>query len=248
MDTEMDNSLLGVFRGFIPTSMVDWDGKIVSTLYLPYCNMRCPFCHNKDLVLSPHNLPPVPWEEITGYLKEHLDFIDGVCITGGEPTLHHPHLVPRLRELKKIGLGIKLDTNGTNPDTLKEWAEEKLIDYVAMDVKAPLDDRYYRACGKEINLEAIKKSIRFLLTGVVGYEFRTTVVPGLHTEKDIVEIAEAIKGAERYVLQQFVPKNSMDPAFEKKEPYPPERLMQMADIIERKGLVSRVKIRGLKTA
>ena len=105
------------FRGLVPTSLVDWDGKIVSVLFLPGCNFRCPFCHNSGLLLHPENFEPVPWTQVEGHLKKNKDFLDGVCITGGEPTLHRG--LPRvIRQMKKLEVSVKLDTNGTNPSML----------------------------------------------------------------------------------------------------------------------------------
>ncbi|MCD6461759.1 MAG: anaerobic ribonucleoside-triphosphate reductase activating protein [Thermoplasmata archaeon] len=230
-------------KGFIKTSLLDWDGHIVSTIYLPGCNFRCPFCHNSALVLSPGDMETIPWSEVSAYLMENGDFLDGVCVTGGEPTLH-PTLPRLLRTIKDMGLMVKFDTNGTNPDKLKELMEEGLLDYIAMDIKAPLDERYMKAVGLSTDLEKIEESIRIIMEGNVDYEFRTTVVPGITGPREIEDIARHIEGARRYALQQFVPRNTMDPAMMDVAPYTPEEVRDMARTAGE--YVREVRVRGLK--
>jgi pyruvate formate lyase activating enzyme len=192
-------------KGFIDVSFVDWDGKSSAVIFLPRCNFRCPFCHNVNLVLNPENLETIPLEYLENQLKKQKNWVDGVCITGGEPTLHSG--LPELcSKLKKMQFLIKLDTNGTNPVMLKELVEWKLVDYVAMDIKAPLTvDKYSKATGVIVEslLENVKKSIKFLMESTVDYEFRTTVVPTLHTVEDIKQICRSLRGCRKYVLQKF---------------------------------------------
>ena len=167
--------------------------------------------------------------------------MQGICITGGETTLH-PELKDFFPKAKALGYKIKLDTNGTTPDFLNRLIEEKLIDYVAMDVKAPIE-KYDIAAGVHVNKDAIRKSISLLLKGKVDYEFRTTVVPTIVELEDMHKIGELIKGAKAYYLQQFmndVP--LLNPEFEKIAPYPREMLQKMAEIM--KGYVEKVGIRG----
>jgi len=197
---------------------VDWDGKISSVLFLPTCNFRCPFCHNVNLVLCPEKLDTIPFEYIEDQLKKQKGWTDGVCITGGEPTLHSslPELCSRI---KKMGLMVKLDTNGTNPTMLKELMDMKLVDYVAMDIKAPLTiEKYSKATGvnAEKLLENVKESIRLLMESGIDYEFRTTVVPSIHSLEDIKQISRSLKGCRKYVLQKFdvsIGKTVLDPEF-----------------------------------
>ena len=205
-------------KGFIDTSFVDWDGKISSVLFLPSCNFRCPFCHNVNLVLCPEKLDTIPLEYIEDQLKQQKGWTDGVCITGGEPTLNNslPELCSRI---KKIGFMVKLDTNGTNPTMLKELLDRKLLDYVAMDIKAPLTtEKYSRATGvnAEKLLENVKESIRLLMESGTDYEFRTTVIPSIHTLDDIKQVCLSLKGCRKYVLQKFdvsIGKTVLDPDF-----------------------------------
>ena len=192
-------------KGFVDISFVDWDGKISSVIFLPNCNFRCPFCHNLNLVFNPEKLDTIPFEQVENQLDSQRGWTDGVCITGGEPTLHSslPELCSRI---KRMGLMVKLDTNGTNPTMLKELMDMKLVDYVAMDIKAPLTiEKYSKATGvnAEKLLENVKESIQLLMESAIDYEFRTTVVPSIHTLEDIKKVCRSLKGCRKYVLQKF---------------------------------------------
>ena len=167
--------------------------------------MRCPFCHNKDLVYIPENFTYSDPDDILDFLSKRQGVLDGVCITGGEPCLQ-PGLLDFVKQIKELGFKVKIDTNGLMPDKLKQLVESGCVDYVAMDIKNSFD-KYERTAGltnSEAMLKQIKKSINYLLSGVVEYEFRTTVVKELHTKEDLVSIAKMIKGADHYYLQQFV--------------------------------------------
>ena len=194
-------------KGVLETSFVDWDGNIVSTVFLPSCNFRCGFCHNHRLVLEPENFEDVPFDYLLSFWRRNRDFLDGVCITGGEPTLHAD--LPELcATIKELGLKVKLDTNGSNPEMLRQLVEQKLVDYIAMDVKAPLRaEDYSRIAGVELNgkLRRIQESIRIIITSGVDHEFRTTVIKGVHGAREVEAIARSVQGARRYVLQKFVP-------------------------------------------
>ena len=189
--------------GIQKLSLLDYPGVVACTLFTPGCNFRCPWCHNAGLVL-PEQFPaemPDP-EEVLQFLKKRKGVLDGVCITGGEPLLH-AEIPDFIRKLKDLGYRIKLDTNGSFPERLRALAEEKLVDYVAMDIKnSP-------ACYAEtvgvpgLRPDTVAESKDFLLTEPVDYEFRTTVVKGLHTEERLLEAAEWIQGAKAWYLQQF---------------------------------------------
>ncbi len=208
-------------KGFVDVSLVDWDGKVSSVVFLPNCNLRCPFCQNAKLVLHPEELPTISFEEITERLAKIKKWIDGVVITGGEPTLHLD-LPLFCRKLKDLGFKVKLDTNGTNSGVLQKLIEEELIDYVALDVKAPLNEqKYSEATGVKTEklLKEIINSINLLQNGKVDYEFRTTVVPSIHTKESIEEICKALKGCKKYVIQNFRPGETIDPRFSKVKPF-----------------------------
>jgi pyruvate formate lyase activating enzyme len=210
-------------KGFIETSLIDWDGKLVSVFFLPGCNFRCPFCHNHQLWKAPQNVETVPWLRISEFLAGKKGWIDGAVITGGEPTIHQD-LPLLLLALKDMGLEIKIDTNGANPEMLAYLLEKKLVDYVAMDLKAPLDQTYNQASGVEADLEAVKRSIAMLMEGKTPYEFRTTVVPLFHSLQNIKQMGRSIKGAKTWVLQQFVPQNSETAMLKDIWPYDEEYL------------------------
>ncbi|MEW6685872.1 MAG: anaerobic ribonucleoside-triphosphate reductase activating protein [Candidatus Edwardsbacteria bacterium] len=228
-------------KGFIQTSLIDWDGKITSVLFLPHCNFRCPYCQNGNLVYHPQDLPTIPLKEIKKSLSNRRDWIDGVVITGGEPTLNS-ELDLLLEWFKKLGLTVKLDTNGTCPEMLERLGKKKLLDYVAMDLKAPLNGRYSKVCGVSVNLKSIKKSIDFLYYGSIDYEFRTTLIPTLVGKAEILEISREIQGARKFVLQQFVPENAYSEELRRLRPFLREEAEEM--VKEAKKFVRECYYRG----
>jgi pyruvate formate lyase activating enzyme len=227
--------------GFIKTSLLDWDGHVVAVIYLPGCNFRCPFCHNQEVVLSPGSMEEVPFEEVEEYVRANSEFLDGIVVTGGEPTIH-PDLPDLLSRLKALGTKVKLDTNGTNPDMLGDVLEAGLVDYVAMDIKAPLDGQYDDLAGVPVPLDRVKRSIELLRTSGVDYEFRTTVVPILLTPGDVERIAAYIGGAKKFAIQQFRPGSTLDPNLAAVKPYPQGTVLSMAECA--KQYVRKVVIRG----
>ena len=220
----------------IETSLIDWEGKIVSTLYLPLCNFRCPFCYNCELILRPDNFKNIPQKEIDSYLLERKDFIDGICMSGGEPTLY-PDLPVYFKGIKDKGFLIKLDTNGTNPKLLKNLLDFDLVDYIALDIKSSLDfDNYSKAAGikDKMIMEKVKDSIELIMNSEIDYEFRTTVVPLLHSDETIMEITRYIAGAKKYVLQNFSPlEKTLDPSFQKIKPYSDEKIQEFVEKVKR---------------
>lgn len=228
-------------RGWVRTSLLDYPERIATVLFTGGCNLRCPSCHNADLVLRPGELPAVSEDEVLAHLARRAGLLDGVVLTGGEPTIQ-PDLLPFLRRLRPLGLAVKLDTNGFLPDVLAAALGEGLVDYVAMDVKAP-PEKYALLAGRPaLDLTPFERSIALLRAGTVSYELRTTVVPGLLDEDDITAIARWIAGAPLYALQQFRPVNTLDPALEQAVPYPPEVLHALARACAR--WVGQVEVRG----
>jgi pyruvate formate lyase activating enzyme len=198
-------------------------------------------CHNADLVVSPPDVCTPSLEEVWGFLSRRKGLVDGVVITGGEPTLQSD-LAAFLRRLREFGLDAKLDTNGYRPDILAEVLDDGLLDYIAMDVKAP-PEKYPLLSGREdVDLARVERSIDLLLESDLSCEFRTTAVPGLLVEEDIEEIAHWIQGAELYVLQQFRPLGTLDPGLEGVTPYSLGRLEEMADRAE--AWVNQTLVRG----
>lgn len=205
-------------KGFIPITLLDWEGKVASTIFMGGCNFRCFFCHNPELVLSPHDQPSIPWRDVERCLIARQRWIDGVVVSGGEPCAN-PSLKGLLREIKALGYAVKLDTNGSFPETLKELISEGLIDFVAMDVKTSFSK--YNLIGKDIDVGKIRASIKLILSFRLDHEFRTTVVPGLVKKEDVVEIAQYLSssGGKRYILQQFKPGRVLTEQASRLKPY-----------------------------
>ena len=214
-------------KGFLETSFLDWPGKLCSVVFLPRCNFRCPYCHNHPLVFHPEQYATIPLENILARLLSFRNWIDGVCFTGGEPTLH-ARLPLLLQEVKQKKFLVKLDTNGSNPQMLKNLIEGEEVDFVSMDVKAPLDPfRYSHSTGLPINLKPILESIEILKRGNVEYQFRMTVVPGLHREEDIKTLGDQLRVGRRFILQNFNPENPLDPSLKEIIPYDPKALREI---------------------
>jgi pyruvate formate lyase activating enzyme len=214
-------------KGFLETSFLDWRGKLCSVIFLPGCNFRCPYCHNHPLVFHPEQYATFPLEDILARLHSLRNWIDGVCVTGGEPTLH-TDLPLLVREIKRHGFLVKLDTNGSNPPMLENLIEGGEIDFVSMDVKAPLGPfSYSRSTGLPVNLRPILESIEILKRRKVEYEFRMTVVPGLHREEDIRTLGNHLRAGQRFILQNFNPENPLDPSLRNIIPYDPKALKKI---------------------
>lgn len=195
-------------HGFAKLTLLDYPGKIAATVFTGGCNFRCPFCHNAVLVLDPNAQPRIDENEILRELESRKNKLEGVCITGGEPTLCRdlPEFIARIRE---IGLLVKLDSNGTDPDMLEELINSRLIDFVAMDIKSS-PEGYPKATGlKDISMDNIFRSTDLLMQSGIDYEFRTTVVDGIHTSDDFKKIGVWIKGAKAYYLQQYRAKGDL---------------------------------------
>lgn len=218
-------------RGFQEITLIDWEGKIASIIFLAGCNFRCGFCHSGSLVLAGKKAETISFEGIESFLKEKKGWVDGVVITGGEPTLDEKRLSALALCIKDLGLLVKLDTNGSRPRVLKRLIRSKAIDYIAMDIKVPLAEGAYRkAAGASVNIEDIIASKEIILDSGIGHEFRTTVVPGLIGVSDIAKIAKSIISAKKFCLQQFSPRDTLDPSYLKIKPYPTEELYKMASI------------------
>lgn len=185
--------------GLQKVSLVDYDGQIATTIFTSGCNFACPFCHNSGLVKGTE--PEIPTSEILEYLNKRKNVLTAVCISGGEPTLHKD-LPEFISKIKELGYLVKLDTNGTNLPMLKFLVENKLIDYVAMDIKNSFEN-YSRTIGTETKID-IKETIDYLMSCGINYEFRTTLIKNYHTTNDITNIAQTISGANKYFLQKFV--------------------------------------------
>ena len=228
-------------KGWVRTSLIDFPEHIATVVFTGGCNFRCPMCHNADLVIRAGEAPDLPQEQVWEFLSRRAGLIDGVVVTGGEPTLQ-PDLALFLRRVRSMGLDVKLDTNGYRPDVLAGLLGEGLVDYVAMDVKASPEKYPVLAGRADLDVTQLVRSIDLLRDSGLPHEFRTTVVPGWLVEGDVEKIAQWITGAERYVLQQFRPSHTLDPALEELSPYSVDRLQEMASRAGR--WVGRVAVRG----
>lgn len=190
-------------HGLEKLSLVDYDGFTAATVFTGGCNFLCPFCHNAALVTGTKLQPIIPEEEVLAYLTKRKGLLDGVCVTGGEPTID-PSLPDFLKKVKDLGYSVKLDTNGTNPEVLKRLAGEGYIDYAAVDIKNS-KEKYPETVGKpKFDVSPVAETVRFLLKGSLPYEFRTTITAELHDEESMLRISEWIEGAEKYFLQKFI--------------------------------------------
>ena len=187
--------------GFNKTTLLDYPGRVACTIFLGGCNFRCPFCQNGALVVEADTQPGYSQDEILAFLKRRKGILEGVCVSGGEPTLS-AGLPDFLHEIKNLGYDVKLDTNGSRPSVVKKLAADGLIDKVAMEIKA-CPSNYHVLTGVNVDLDAIRETAEWLLNGDLDYEFRTTVVRELHSEKDFQEISQWLSGAKSYYLQAY---------------------------------------------
>jgi pyruvate formate lyase activating enzyme len=204
-------------KGIEKFSSRDFPGHISSTVFLGGCTFRCPYCHNADLVLRPESIQTTPVDFFLSYLDGRKGWLEGICLTGGEPLLHED-VEDLIRVVRERGLLVKLDTNGSFPARLEGLIADGLVDWVAMDIKAPLE-RYREVTRSNVDVERIVRSVDLLRSSGVKHTFRTTVVPGLVGKEDVVKIGEWLHGAGRYFIQQFVPQTTLDPAYMGVKPF-----------------------------
>lgn len=230
-----------IFTGLQKLTLLDFPGYVACTLFTRGCNMRCPFCHNASLVVRADEQKPYTHEEIMYFLKKRQGILDGVAITGGEPTLM-PYLPDFMAEVRELGYKIKLDTNGTRPEVLKSIIDRGLVDYVAMDIKNS-KEKYGETVGfdKSYDLATIEDSIAILMQNKVDFEFRTTVSKTFHTADDIQKIGEWLAGQEKFFLQQF--KDSGDIIGDKIEGYDEGEMKALFSIIL--PFVPNAQLRGV---
>ena len=224
--------------GLHKLSLIDYPGKLSAVIFTRGCNFRCPYCHNPELIES-NGGDFIEEDKILSFLDERKGKLDGVVVTGGEPTLQS-EIVEFLERIKRLGFFVKLDTNGSYPERIKELIDRKLLDYIAMDIKAPLY-KYSRTTLTSIDTERIVESIHLIMNSGIDYEFRTTVVRSLLSRDDFPKIGEMIKSAKLFVLQEFRPTKTLDPDFLKETSYTKRELEEIS--ISLKELVSKVIIR-----
>jgi len=214
--------------GLEKSTLIDYPGRIAATVFLLGCNFRCPFCYSSELVL-PEKMaeqPKIAEKAFFDFLKERQGLLEGVVICGGEPTIHKD-LPDFIKRIKDLGFLLKLDTNGSNPEMLRELMQKGLVDYVAMDIKAPLGAKYDLATGVKVDLDKIKESIEIIKGSGVDYEFRSTIVPSIHSKEDVIQMAKDISPAKKYYLQNFRGEKTIDPRFEEIKPYAKDFLLEI---------------------
>ncbi len=226
--------LIGGFQKF---SLIDYPGEISAIVFGFGCNLRCPYCHNPELVNM--TSPVIPEEEILNFLKQRIGKLTAISITGGEPTIQE-NLPEFIAEIKEMGFLVKLDTNGSNPDMLEKLIKDRSIDYAAMDIKMPLNRYNELSIGDCSTL--IGKSIKIIVSSDINYEFRTTVVKSLLSKDDILKIGKTISGADIWYLQRFVPTKTLDPLFINENSYRESELKKIAVELE-KNYVHKCTVR-----
>jgi pyruvate formate lyase activating enzyme len=228
-------------KGFQKTCLIDYPGKVASLIFLPLCTFRCPYCHNPDLINNFNEIETIPEKKIIDFLEKRKGWIDALVISGGEPTLHK-EIFDFLKKVKKLDILTKIDTNGTNPVVIKELIDRKLIDFVAMDIKAPLE-KYDKITKTKVNKKLIQSSVDIIKNSNIDYEFRITVVPELITKEDLIKIGTWLKGSKKFCIQQFNSKNKLlDPKFENKPSYSAQELEEFKKLLE--PYFDLVEIRG----
>ena len=212
--------------GLQKLTLIDYPGKLACTVFLAGCDFRCPWCYSSEIVL-PEKIkkhPKISEASFFKFLKSKKGLLEGVVVCGGEPCLNS-NLPKFIKDIKEAGYKVKLDTNGSFPEMLNYLLKEKLVDYVAMDIKGP-KEKYNLLAGRAVNIKNIEKSIALLMDNKVGYEFRTTMAPLLNKD-DIVKVAKWISGAKKYYIQNFRPEKTLDPKFANIPAYPDEYLIEI---------------------
>ena len=230
-----------MIKGFQKLSLIEYPGKISAIVFVGKCDFKCHFCYNTDLVKNYNKLPDIPEKEILDFLSTRKGLLDGMAITGGEPTIHKD-LLAFIKKVKDLGFLVMLETNGSNPKMLKGLIDKKLVDYIAMDIKAPLE-KYDEVAGVKVNKKNIQESIDIIRNSGIDYEFRTTVIPKHFNKEDALAIGKWLKGSKRFSLQQFRSDKTLDENYKKMEPYPHEKLKEFVEIM--KPFFNSVKVRGI---
>lgn len=211
--------------GLQKVSLIDYPGKISALIFTQGCNFRCPYCHNPELVEKKIYQPCLSEKDIQLFLMTRQGKLEAVSITGGEPTLQDD-LIPFIRKIREMNFAVKLDSNGSRPDVLARLIQEKLLDYIAIDVKAPFE-KYQDVVQAPVAVDAVRESIRLVLKAKIPHEFRTTVVSSMLAPKDILAIGREIDGAKRYALQKFQPARTLNEKYIEEKTYSDEEFLKI---------------------
>ena len=220
-----------IIGGLQKISLVDYPGRSAAVIFTQGCNMRCGYCHNPELVLPERYCDTVPLEDVMGFLERRRGKLDAVVISGGEPTMQSD-LAEFAHNIKEMGFLVKIDSNGTNPDVLKKIIDAKDVDFIAMDIKAPLL-KYFAVTARPVDCAAIARSVRLIMSSGLQHEFRTTVVKGTLDIEDFEQIGAFIKGSMRFAVQKFSPAKTLNPNFARKFAYSDDEMQQIKSILEK---------------
>ena len=218
-----------IIGGIQKTTLLDFPGKVAAIVFTQGCNFRCGYCHNPELLELNKNTEYYA-KDFIDFLKNRIGKLDGVVITGGEPTLQKD-LYDFIKEIKSLGFAVKLDTNGTNPDILEQLIKDNMLDYIAMDIKAPVE-KYLRITGVKIQPDKILKSIGLIINSGIDYEFRTTVIKSQLNLEDFEQIKDLIKGAKKYYLQKFIPTKIYNSNLKNEISYTDEELKEICNYLK----------------
>ncbi len=227
-------------KGLQKTSLIDYSPYISCVVFLSGCNFRCGFCQNPDLLVEVDKTPTISEEEFFSFLEKRKRWLEGVCITGGEPCLYS-ELPDFIKRVKELGYKVKVDTNGTSPAMLRKLINNKLVDYIAMDIKGSLDN-YDKAANIKVDKERIKESVKVVMESGIDYEFRMTCVPGLAEKDDFERIGKWLEGCGKFFIQQFSNKVCLDKGFEKIKPFSNSELEEFRGVLEK--YIGKVEIRA----
>lgn len=219
------------FGGLEKFTLIDYPGKVACMVYTIGCNFRCPYCHNPELVDETVE-NTISEGYILYFLSQRVGILDGIVITGGEPTMHGQKLFDFILKVKNLGFKVKLDSNGTDPEFLARVIDNNLVDYIAMDIKSPLS-KYSQTVARAVNINSIRKSIEILIKSGIDYEFRTTIVKSLIDIEDFEEIGKEIKGAKKYFLQKFIPTKILNPQFRRKVSYSDDEMREIQKMMSK---------------
>ena len=216
--------------GIQKLSLVDFPGHVAAALFTAGCNMRCGYCHNPELVLPERLASSIPIDDIMQFLQSRVGRLDGVVVSGGEPTIHDD-LPELIRRIKALGYDVKLDSNGTRPEMIRQLIDDKLINFVAMDIKGPLE-KYQTIAARPIDLDAVQETIALLISSGIGHEFRTTIVREQLEPSDFHKVGEMVRGAKRFALQHFRPGSTLAPQFEQASTFSESEFQETKTIME----------------